>query len=652
MDDYSQRVLFAFGRLEDQGIVALRELDVVVLRELSSPDALAAVERENLDLCVIWGAGPEAAGLLREIRGSSKGAVMPILLVGMEGGHLSDETTALEMGADSFVQEESGEEAVLDKITTLLGLATTASIPPVVPPEAIYQKVESPRKLQPEDEDSLEELKTRDASDPISSALLSARKMAQDQSADMGSSARGDAPRRDIPLSEIIAEAERKVAPMASSSDPSMNAGSDEIDSLEVDSYVEKPDPQGGSVEKDNDPAVEEGSDTDGDDVAQTQPLERVRGAESEPPVSAPSLPTVGLSALDAEGGEGSLGRERLWCVVATLLKGKFTGTLILSSRGIERRIIVDGGELTMATSTARDDRLIELLHREGRLTERQYEQAAMTIGASGRRAGAVLVEKGLIASRELFPLERHHYEALIFDSFTWVEGTWRFRPGKPSTSERILLDLSTASIVMEGMRSRATLEDIQELAPFGGLPHREDDGLCPLQDTGLSQRELELLDWCDGTRGTVAIAERFDLSQSELGAILSGLVVLGWISMGGGKSGAVSPLGALPGKGGGVPAGYDLMVERARVGDKFFQVDEGTYFALMEVPPDASGYDIRKSYRRLRGLFAPERFAVDELADLRSQAEVIRVVLDEAYEILRNSARREAYRAARGEGG
>lgn len=98
-------------------------------------------------------------------------------------------------------------------------------------------------------------------------------------------------------------------------------------------------------------------------------------------------------------------------------------------------------------------------------------------------------------------------------------------------------------------------------------------------------------------------------------------------------------------------PGDHDLRVERARVADKHAQVLEGTYFAIMEVPPEASGYEIRKSYRRLRGLFAPERFAVEELADLRSQAEVIRIVLDEAYEVLRDSSLREGYRAAQADG-
>ena len=83
-----------------------------------------------------------------------------------------------------------------------------------------------------------------------------------------------------------------------------------------------------------------------------------------------------------------------------------------------------------------------------------------------------------------------------------------------------------------------------------------------------------------------------------------------------------------------------------ARVVDKQAQVAQGNYFAIMQVPPEASGHEIRKAYRRLRGLFAIERFVTPELLDLQPKVMEIRFVLDEAYEILRNTSLREAYRA------
>jgi len=88
-----------------------------------------------------------------------------------------------------------------------------------------------------------------------------------------------------------------------------------------------------------------------------------------------------------------------------------------------------------------------------------------------------------------------------------------------------------------------------------------------------------------------------------------------------------------------------DLKIARMKVREKMSKVDEGDYFSIMEVADDATGYEIRKAYRRLRGAFAVERFAALELEDLQAEAEVIRFVLDETYEILRNPVLREVYR-------
>ena len=57
----------------------------------------------------------------------------------------------------------------------------------------------------------------------------------------------------------------------------------------------------------------------------------------------------------------------------------------------------------------------------------------------------------------------------------------------------------------------------------------------------------------------------------------------------------------------------------------------------------------MRRAFLELRRAFEPTRILTPELADLRGEIETITFVLDEAYEILRDSARRERYRRAIG---
>jgi DnaJ domain len=71
--------------------------------------------------------------------------------------------------------------------------------------------------------------------------------------------------------------------------------------------------------------------------------------------------------------------------------------------------------------------------------------------------------------------------------------------------------------------------------------------------------------------------------------------------------------------------------------------VDEGDYFAFLGVPRQATGYAIRSAYLELRRQFAPER-AVAATSDLVDDLALIGEVLDEAYEVLGDSTKRERY--------
>jgi hypothetical protein len=85
----------------------------------------------------------------------------------------------------------------------------------------------------------------------------------------------------------------------------------------------------------------------------------------------------------------------------------------------------------------------------------------------------------------------------------------------------------------------------------------------------------------------------------------------------------------------------------RARVQARRALVDEGDYFALLGVPRQATGYDIRRSYVELRRQFDPGQVLRQSTLDLADDVDTILEVLDEAYEILRDQQRRERYRRA-----
>ena len=75
--------------------------------------------------------------------------------------------------------------------------------------------------------------------------------------------------------------------------------------------------------------------------------------------------------------------------------------------------------------------------------------------------------------------------------------------------------------------------------------------------------------------------------------------------------------------------------------------VEEGDYFALLGVPHNATAYEVRRAYLDLRRAFEPSAFAHPGFVDLAEDVRRITSVLEEAYEILGDNARRERYRRA-----
>jgi curved DNA-binding protein CbpA len=75
--------------------------------------------------------------------------------------------------------------------------------------------------------------------------------------------------------------------------------------------------------------------------------------------------------------------------------------------------------------------------------------------------------------------------------------------------------------------------------------------------------------------------------------------------------------------------------------------VDDRDYFAVLGVPREATGYEVRRAFLELRRAFEPSRVITPDIADLAEDVRKIAVVLEEAHDILKDAARRDRYRRA-----
>ncbi|MDJ0766751.1 MAG: DUF4388 domain-containing protein [Myxococcota bacterium] len=477
--------------------------------------------------------------------------------------------------------------------------------------------------------------------DPVAAALAIAESIAPEM-AEHGSAMPDGGTHSDSgSLKQVIDDVEQRLKDSVTPSEHEAQDFPEELDALDIGAELGRPD-DGLKTPYSLQPATEDTLDDHPLD-ARDQNIPEM-AASSQAPETESRLPQemIGLRFEDGDRWHGHLSETTIWQILTACFVDGLSGAVILERADIERHLFFDNGSLIVATSTAREDRLVELLFREGRLGNQAYRQATYTIGLSGRRAGAILVEQGLISSRELFPTVRHHYEYIIFDTFAWREGVWRYDP-EAQPKERIILGATTPQLIIEGIRSHARPEDIESKIHEGTRPLAVPDGICPLEDTGLLPEELEIYQAFDGATDIERLAVQFDLGQGELMRLVAGLAALGLVQLKNDKAQAPSAGSVRTPDRASIEPGFRL--ERARVREKAEQVKEGSYFDLLEVPPGASGHEIRKAYKRLLGRFAFERFVVEELKDLQTEVRLILDVIDEAYEVLRNADLREMYR-------
>jgi hypothetical protein len=148
---------------------------------------------------------------------------------------------------------------------------------------------------------------------------------------------------------------------------------------------------------------------------------------------------------------QGSLAERDFPDLLQALHEKRWSGLLTLTHVGVGRSVSVQEGRLVFASSSSPDDRLGELLLRQGRISLRQYVDAGHAV-APGKRLGTVLVEHGLLTPKDLVKAVIEHTQEIIYGAFQWTEGQYRLQEGA-SAAEAITLKISTPDVILEGIR-------------------------------------------------------------------------------------------------------------------------------------------------------------------------------------------------------
>ncbi|MFQ3581288.1 DUF4388 domain-containing protein [Chloracidobacterium validum] len=130
----------------------------------------------------------------------------------------------------------------------------------------------------------------------------------------------------------------------------------------------------------------------------------------------------------------------------------RFTGELLLTRGAARKQIYLETGNIVFASSNQDEDRIGASLLRHGLITQADFDRV-MAQTVEGKRFGQALVEAGIMSQRDLITNITFQVLDIIYSVFNWTTGSFEFIAGEQRVAEELKLKLTTASIILEGVR-------------------------------------------------------------------------------------------------------------------------------------------------------------------------------------------------------
>jgi hypothetical protein len=149
---------------------------------------------------------------------------------------------------------------------------------------------------------------------------------------------------------------------------------------------------------------------------------------------------------------EGNLAAFEVPDLLSFLGQGGRTGVLVLERPEQETKLFFREGKPVFANSTAEELRFGSTLVRLGKVSTETVERV-MQKQRAGARIGQALLSERILTEEELASFLKIQVSEVIFQTFTWREGTFTFYDKTPPPATAVTLEMDLQNLIMEGVR-------------------------------------------------------------------------------------------------------------------------------------------------------------------------------------------------------
>ena len=348
----------------------------------------------------------------------------------------------------------------------------------------------------------------------------------------------------------------------------------------------------------------------------------------------------IGIKRVDKLNG--SLKDFQLADILIGLQRSTKTGILDIKSGSTVKEIFIENGDMIFATSNNEDDRLGELLVKEGKITLEEYNQSSLLLTKTGERLGKILVELGCLTPKELFEAVRHQTEEIILSLFSLEEGRFELQEKPIPQEEIITLRISVANIIYHGIKRITNFSYIKQMCPpIDYVLNISPNPMDIFQALTLEDVDKNILSYVNGLYSIKIILLLSPVKDFETLKTICALLSAGLIKI---KREDETPIK--------LPIEYTFGEPEEKAPDEFLgRIEEmykkcGTlgYYEVLGVGKDASSEGIKKAYYKLSKEFHPDRHFYFPAHDIKGKLMKILFYTTEAYETLSHPGKRVEY--------
>jgi serine/threonine-protein kinase len=233
-----------------------------------------------------------------------------------------------------------------------------------------------------------------------------------------------------------------------------------------------------------------------------------------------------------AENGpraRGSLAQVAVAGIIRALHAGRRSGVLHLSREDVSKRLYFRDGSIILAGSDQPEDRLGQVLVRNGLVQQADVEKALNVVDATDRTLGEALVQMGLLRREQVQVEAARRTRQIVASLLDWDSGEYVFEERDERLEGELLSEVDVPGVLLEWARGARGGAVVRQLLEDGkSVVQRPEHPSATLGGLSLTAAEQWALEQANGVSSAGEIAARSPMGEHEALRSLCGLLLAG----------------------------------------------------------------------------------------------------------------------------